>query len=174
MIVNDGGPENQLLTKELLRRYNVKNIQVAPYHPQSNGLVERGHRNIVDALSKLTAPKGRIGNWVDHLASVSWADRVTVHRSTGMTPYRVIFAQECLLPVELSIESWRVLEWELVAGSDNPRGQLLALRARQLERRPEDIEKAAAALRRSREDNRVQHDKHLRRRPNSLEICLQD
>jgi hypothetical protein len=43
LIVNDGGPENQALTKELLRRYQIKNIQVAPYHPQSNGLVERRH-----------------------------------------------------------------------------------------------------------------------------------
>jgi hypothetical protein len=96
MIVNDGGPENQLLTKELLRRYNIRNVQVAAYHPQSNGLVERGHQNIVDALAKLTAPS-RIGNWVDHLAAV----RITVRRTTGMSPFRVVFAQECLLPVDV-------------------------------------------------------------------------
>jgi hypothetical protein len=105
LIVNDGGPQNQALTKQLLRRYRIRNIQVGPYHPQSNGLVERGYQNIVDAFAKLTAPKGRIGNWVDHLAAVSWADRITLRRYTGMMPYRVAFGQECLLPVELTHES---------------------------------------------------------------------
>ena len=55
-IVNDGGPENQAPTKGLLERFNVWILQAAAYHPQSNGLVERGHQNMVDALAKLTAP----------------------------------------------------------------------------------------------------------------------
>ena len=109
-IVNDEGPENQALTKELLARYAVRNVQVTTYHPQSNGLVERGHQNIVDALSKLTAPSGKPGTWPQHLAAVSWADRITVRKSTGMTPFRVVFGQECVLPVELSTESWRIVE----------------------------------------------------------------
>ena len=145
LIVNDGGPENQALAKELLERFNVRNVQVAAYHPQSNGLVERGNQNIVDALAKLTAPSGKPGNLPAHLAAVSWADRITVRKSTGMTPYRVVFGQECLLPVEIAMESWRVVDWLRVERAGNKRAELLALRARQLERRPEDIEKAAEA-----------------------------
>ena len=149
LIVNDGGPENHALTKELLERFNVRNVQVAAYHPQSNGLVERGHQNIVDALAKLTAPSGKPGNWPAHLATVSCTDRITVRKSTGMTPYRVVFGQECLLPVEIAMESWRVVDWLRVERAGNKRAELLALRARQLERRPEDIEKAAEAQRKS-------------------------
>ena len=51
LIVNDGGPENQALTKELLERFNLRNVQLTAYHPQSNGLVERGHKNIVNMLA---------------------------------------------------------------------------------------------------------------------------
>ena len=110
LIVNDGGPENQALTKELFSRYAVRNVQVATYHPQSNGLVERGHQNIVDALAKLTASSGKPGTWPQYLAAVSWADRITVRKSTGMTPFRVVFGQDCVLPVEISTESWRIVE----------------------------------------------------------------
>ena len=99
LIINDGGPENQALTKELLERFNVQKVQVATYHSQLTRLVERGHQNIVDALAKLMAPSGKPGNWPVHLAAVSWADRITVRKSTGLTPYRVVFGQECLLPV---------------------------------------------------------------------------
>ena len=40
LMVNDSGLENQALTKELLSRYDVRNVQVAAYYPQSNGLME--------------------------------------------------------------------------------------------------------------------------------------
>ena len=87
LIVNDGGPENQALTKELFDRFNVRIVQVAAYHPQSNGLVKRGQQNLVDALAKPMAPSGIPGNWPTHLASVSSADRMTLRKSPGMTPY---------------------------------------------------------------------------------------
>ena len=42
-IVNDKGPENQARTMELLERFNVRTVQVAVDHAQSNGPVERRH-----------------------------------------------------------------------------------------------------------------------------------
>ena len=165
LIVNDGGPENQALTKELLERFNVRNVQVAAFHPQSNGLVKRGHQNIVDALAKLMVSSGKPGNWPAHLAAVSWADEITLRKSTGMTPYQVVFGQQCLLPVEIPMESWRVVDWLRVERAGNKRAELLALRARQLERRPENIEKAAEAQRKNREVNREYFDKHRRHQP---------
>src|SRR5947209_19234539 len=95
LIVNDGGPENQALTKELLARYAVRNVQVAAYHPQSNGLVEWRHQNIVDALTKLTAPWGKPGTWPQHLAAVSWPDRIMARKSTGWTRFSAVFGEEC-------------------------------------------------------------------------------
>ena len=59
LIVNDGGPENQAFTKELLERFNVRNLQVAKYHLQSNRLVEHAHQNLFDVLAKLMAPLGK-------------------------------------------------------------------------------------------------------------------
>ena len=48
------------------------------------------------------------------------------------------------------MESWRVVNWLRLERAGNKRAELLALRARQLERRPEDIEKAAEGQRKSR------------------------
>ena len=87
LIVNDGGPENQALTKELFERFNVWNVQVAAYHQQSNGVVERGYQNIVNALANLTAPLGNAGNLPAHLALVSRADWILLRKSMGKTPY---------------------------------------------------------------------------------------
>ena len=49
-IVVDGGGENKGVVTELLARYNIRNIPIAAYHPQSNGLVERGHQRIIDSV----------------------------------------------------------------------------------------------------------------------------
>lgn len=136
--------------------------------------MERGHQTIVDTLAKLTAPEGRISGWVDHLAAVAWADHITVRRSTGVTPFRLVFAQECLLPVDLALETWRIVDWESIADAENPRAELLALQARQLEQRPEDLAAAAERQQQSRESNCEHHDKNRRRRPDTQEILLGD
>ena len=43
LIIYDGCPENQGLTKQLLDRYRIRHIHIVPYHPQSNGLIERAY-----------------------------------------------------------------------------------------------------------------------------------
>ena len=63
------------------------------------------------------------------------------------------------------MESWRVVNWLRVERAGNKRAELLALRARQLERRPEDIDKSAEAKWKSRDANREYFDKHRGHRP---------
>lgn len=87
-----------------------------------------------------------MGNW-DH--------------SAGFYGGCAIFAQECFLPIELSLESVRGVEWESVGETDKFRAQLLAPRAKWLERRPEARKEAKKALRRSQESSRNYHDVSL-------------
>ena len=54
-LVIDGGSENKDAVAELAERYGVKRVVVSAYHPQANGMIERGHKPIVDALSKMSA-----------------------------------------------------------------------------------------------------------------------
>ena len=63
-IVFDGGGENKGVARELMRRYNTRNVPIAAYHLQSNGLIERGHQPIIDPLAKLGQ------KWVEHLPAV--------------------------------------------------------------------------------------------------------
>jgi len=53
MIIHANGSENHKIAKELLERYRINNVSIASHHPQSNGVIERGHQPIVDALAKL-------------------------------------------------------------------------------------------------------------------------
>ena len=64
-IVLDGGNENLNLTKELLKHYRIKRTVVSAYHPQANGLVERGRDFIVNSLAKYYCKK--LTDWIKYL-----------------------------------------------------------------------------------------------------------
>ena len=54
-------------------------------------MIEKDYKSIVDTLSKMTA-RG-LGNWVDNLSIVLWADRSTVRRSIENF-FSIFFAAE--------------------------------------------------------------------------------
>ncbi|KAF3918141.1 hypothetical protein AA313_de0203932 [Arthrobotrys entomopaga] len=109
-------------------------------------MIERGHRDIENALTKLC--DGNDSQWVKHLHSVLWADRVTTKKTTGHSPYYLLYGMDPLLPVDLAYPTWNVLPWPDVYTT----ADLLAMRARHLERRDEDLEEATFRLERHREN----------------------
>src|SRR5947209_17031323 len=151
-MVVDGGPENKDVVEKLAATYGIDRIVASAYHPQANGMVERGHKPIVDALSKIC--NGDTSKWVKHLHAVLWADRVTAKQSSGQTPYYLLHGAEAILPIELRYPSLPTLQWEEVRTT----ADLLALRARQLERRDEDLEEAIARIQRIRTANHEYFD----------------
>lgn len=151
-LIIDGGPENKDAVAELTQRYGVKKVAVSDYHPQANGMIERGHKPIVDVLSKIS--DGGSINWVRNLPAVLWADQSTVRTSTGLTPYYICCGSEPVLPIELEIPTWRILPWDEVHST----ADLLAMRARQLQRRDDDLEEATLHLQRMRLEGKERHD----------------
>jgi len=146
--------------KVLIERHRIKNISIATYHLQSNALVERGYQQIIDGLAK-PSPK-----WVKNLPLVLWADRITTSASTGFTPYRLVFGQDCVLPIELTAVSWATVNWNRI----QTRAELLAARARQLERKEEDVREAQENIRKSCLRNKAYFDKNRRERVDQIEV----
>src|SRR4030095_9040159 len=128
--VTDGGGENKKIAKALLENYKVHRIVVSAYHPQANGLVERGHDAIVNSLSKYCSQNP--GKWVEYLPLALWADRISVRRSTGYSAFELLHGSDCLLPIDISLPSWSVVDWE---GEVKDRESLLVARMRQLDQR---------------------------------------
>ena len=81
---------------ELLGTVKTK---TTPYHPRSDGLVERFNRTLLAMLAMFVSHEH--DNWDDLLPFMMLAYNTTVHTSTGFTPYRLVFGEECSLPVNL-------------------------------------------------------------------------
>ena len=88
------------------------------------------------------------------MPAVLWADRSSVRTSTGLTPYYICCGSEPVLPIELEVSTWRILPWSEVHST----ADLLAMRARQLQRRDEDLEEATLHLQRMRLEGKERHD----------------
>jgi hypothetical protein len=160
-LVVDGGPENKGWVKILAEKYGIARVTVSPYHAPANGMIERGHRPVVEALAKMT--DGGKEKWVDNLHAVLLADRVTVKATTGFSPFYLNYGSEAVLPIELRVPTWRIMDWEKVAD----KADLLALRARQIQLRDDDLEEATAKQKRMRIAGKDQFD-------STRQIRLQD
>jgi hypothetical protein len=154
-LICDGGPENKKWVKDLVALYGVDRIVVSAYNPHANGMVERGHKPIVDSLSKLT--NGGHGSWSDLLHLVLWADRTTVRQSTGKTPFELLYGYMCVLPIEAKVTTWNTLPWHTV----RTRADLLAMRAEQILRRDLDLEEATARVERMRKQGKEYQDEAM-------------
>jgi hypothetical protein len=78
-------------------------VQVFAYHPPANGIIEQGHKLIVNALVKLI--DGGLGNWVQNLSTVLFVDCTLVHQLTGRTPFWVVYGREAVLLIELKFRT---------------------------------------------------------------------
>jgi transposase InsO family protein len=75
-------------------------------HLESNGLVERANGITMTGIMKLIFNQPR-GKWPDELIKVVWSHNTTVSRSTGFTPFKLLFGDEAITPDEAKAGSIR-------------------------------------------------------------------
>jgi hypothetical protein len=82
-------------------RFNIKKTRTTPYHPESDGMVERLNRTLKEMLRKFCHKHQ--ADWDDKLPLLLLAYRSSQHASTQFTPARLQFGRELRLPLDLAI-----------------------------------------------------------------------
>lgn len=77
----------------------VHKTRTTPLHPQSDGLVERTNRTILNYFAKFVDVNQR--NWVDVLPIFLLAYRTVPQESTKTTPASLVLGKELRLPMDL-------------------------------------------------------------------------
>ena len=96
ILISDNAPE--LISRDFekwLREFGVSHRLTSPYHPQTNGMVERFNGTIQKLLLKLTGGDAR--KWSKHLAEALYAYRIT-QNNAGLSPYQAVYGQKPRLP----------------------------------------------------------------------------
>ena len=87
--------------QELCLLCGAHKTRTTPYHPESDGLVERFNRTLLMMLAMFAGENK--DDWDYLLPAVMMAYRFSVHESTGFSPYRLMFGEECMLPMDIGL-----------------------------------------------------------------------
>jgi hypothetical protein len=94
--------------KELCGQIGTKIHFASIRHPESNGLVERANDIIMMGIMKSIFNQPR-GKWPDELIKVVWRHNTTASRSTGFTPFKLLFGDEAITREEAKARSIRTV-----------------------------------------------------------------
>jgi hypothetical protein len=97
-------------------------------------------------------------NWIDNLHVVFWTNRFIVKFIIDLTSFYLQCDNESMLSIKLKIFIWRILSWQKIHIIED----LLTMRARQLQRRNENMNETKNLLKRIRkQDKKYFNSKHF-------------
>jgi hypothetical protein len=99
-IVTDNGPAFVEALNWLAEQYRIHHIRISPYNSQANGIVERRHLDVREAIMKVC--NGEEWKWPTATHAVFWAERITTHKALGHSAYYIAHGVEPLLPFDLA------------------------------------------------------------------------
>ena len=85
------------LTKELMKSSHIGQAHSTTYHPQTNGLVERQNRTLVNMLRVYCSRY--MTDWDKYLPQVVGAYNSTQHSTTGIGPFMMLTGRERAMPL---------------------------------------------------------------------------
>jgi hypothetical protein len=106
--VDNGTQFDSEAFREFCEQIGTKIHFASVHHPESNGLVERANDIIMTGIMKLIFNQPR-GKWPDELIKVAWSHNTTISRSTGFTPFKLLFGDEAITLEEAKAGSIRIV-----------------------------------------------------------------
>ena len=91
------------LVKALCDRLGVARITTSPYHPQSNGCLERLHGTLVPMMRKAISDKLA---WLEQVKYALFTLRGMPARDTGYSPYEIVFGRQFPSPLSMLFDTW--------------------------------------------------------------------
>lgn len=100
IIFSDLGSENvNELTSKAFKLLGIKHHKTSPYHPQSNGMLERSHSTLKAILRANT--KEIVSTWPTFVPYAVFVINSSINRTTNYSPHELVFGYRLLLPSNL-------------------------------------------------------------------------
>jgi hypothetical protein len=78
----------------------------SPYYEQANGQAEASNKVLIKIVKKRIKDSPR--KWHEKLSEALWAHRTSRHRAMKVTPFELVYDQESVLPVQVSLQNLRI------------------------------------------------------------------
>jgi hypothetical protein len=155
IMVSDNAPQYIQAIEYLAQKYHIRYIRISPYNSQAQGPIERRHYDVRESIIK--AADGNESKWREVVASVFWAERVTIQRSTGYSPYYLAHGVEPLFPFDLAEATYLAPKLDQIVKTED----LIVRQAKMLQKRPKDLERVREQVVKARLTTVRQFEKRL-------------
>ena len=87
--------------RDLCKRLNITKMHSSPYHPEGNGSTERSIGSVKCIIRSMCQSRGVAAeDWDLLLDEATLAYNNTVNKSTGFSPFKSMFGDEAVLPLD--------------------------------------------------------------------------
>jgi hypothetical protein len=105
-IITDNGPAFVEALSWLAEQYGIHHIRISPYNSQVNGIVERRHLDVREAIMKVCDREER--KWLTATHTIFWAECITTHKALRHSTYYIAHGVKPLLPFDLAKATYMV------------------------------------------------------------------
>jgi hypothetical protein len=108
----DNGGECKNVFEELVNNYGIKKKNSTQFNPQSNGILERAHLMLNDALRTAEIDGRELDDkdlWGPFLSSAAYEIRSSFHTTLKATPGKLVCGRDMVLPITF-IADWQAIE----------------------------------------------------------------
>jgi hypothetical protein len=84
----------------------IKLLNTSPYYVQANGQPEANNKVLIKIIKKRIRDNPR--RWHEKVSEAMWAHRTSRQRATKVNPFELVYGQEAVMPIEVSLQNLRI------------------------------------------------------------------
>jgi Integrase zinc binding domain len=152
-IITDNGGPFIAAVKHLEEKYGIKGISISSYNSRANGKIERPHWDIRQMLYKATG--GNTSKWYFYFHHVMWADRISIRKGFGCSPFFMITGAHPILPLDIQEATWLIKLPDRILTTE----ELIGYRAQALAKHKEHVDDMRTRVNQAKRDALLRYEK---------------